>query len=168
MVFHSHWDLHGRLGGKNQGDENHRWLAQCRKVEGLWIQADFHFSFTSENGKPLFWDPQNWKAIQPLICAFCAMCACTRADLCVRAEREKGDERTGVYSKKGPRSVDPNHQPLGDTARLRELGPLPDHVIICTYAVTTLTTLSCSELYSNNFNIFSQALETGSERKTAQ
>jgi hypothetical protein len=96
---------------------------------------------------------------------------CVRAHgrTCVSVQRERREMRgRGYTAKKVPGSVDPNHQPLGDTARLRELGPLPDHVIICTYAVTTLTTLSCSELYSNNFTIFSQALETGSERKTAQ
>lgn len=68
-----------------------------------------------------------------------------RTDVCVRWARE------GEL----PRSVDPSHQPLHDTARLRELcSPLPSWHHL--YAVSILTSLSYCLLwvvYTLNFTV---------------
>jgi hypothetical protein len=53
----------------------------------------------------------------------------------------------GIYSK-GPGSVDPNHQSLGDMARLCELAPLPHHVIICILSLLSHLSLALSYLYN--------------------
>jgi hypothetical protein len=84
----------------------------------------------------------------------CHVCAHTGGRVSVR-ERE-------VYSK-GPRVGGPQSSAAwrhGSPAWLCSPATSCHHL----YAVTTLTSLSCCELYSNNYTNF----ETGSERKTAQ